>query len=46
VTNSFLLNGTSEEDKRFEDQRVVVGNAPLSGERDAALSGVQDSGRC
>ena len=25
VTNSFLLAGTTEEDKRFEDQRVVVG---------------------
>ena len=24
VTNAFLLAGTSEEDKRFEDQRVVV----------------------
>jgi proteasome lid subunit RPN8/RPN11 len=24
VTNAFLLTGTSEEDKRFEDQRVVV----------------------
>jgi proteasome lid subunit RPN8/RPN11 len=30
VTNSFLLTGTSEEDKRFEDQRVVVGSAALS----------------
>jgi proteasome lid subunit RPN8/RPN11 len=27
VTNSFLLTGTAEEDKRFEDQRVVVGTA-------------------
>ena len=24
ITNSFLLSGTTEEDKRFEDQRVVV----------------------
>jgi proteasome lid subunit RPN8/RPN11 len=24
TTNAFLLTGTSEEDKRFEDQRVVV----------------------
>jgi proteasome lid subunit RPN8/RPN11 len=38
VTNSFLLAGTTEEDKRFEDQRVVVG--------DAALSGAPDSVRC
>ena len=34
VTNSFLLAGTTEEDKRFEDQRVVVG------------SGVPDAVRC
>ena len=27
VTNSFLLSGTTEEDKRFEDQRVLVGAA-------------------
>ena len=38
ITNAFLLNGTSEEDKRFEDQCVVVG--------DAALSGVRDDVRC
>jgi proteasome lid subunit RPN8/RPN11 len=38
VTNSFLLTGTGEEDKRFEDQRVVVG--------DTALSGIQSSARC
>jgi proteasome lid subunit RPN8/RPN11 len=31
VTNSFLLTGTSEEDKGFEDQRVVVGRETLSG---------------
>jgi proteasome lid subunit RPN8/RPN11 len=31
VTNAFLLSGTAEEDKRFEDQRVVVGSASLSG---------------
>jgi len=30
VTNAFLLTGTSEEDKRFEDQQVVVGSAALS----------------
>ena len=33
VTNSFLLTGTSEEDKRFDDQRVVVESAALSRER-------------
>jgi proteasome lid subunit RPN8/RPN11 len=33
VTNSFLLIGTSEEDKGFEDQRVVVGDAALSDSR-------------
>jgi proteasome lid subunit RPN8/RPN11 len=27
VTNSFLLAGATEEEKRFEDQRVVVGAA-------------------
>jgi proteasome lid subunit RPN8/RPN11 len=27
VTNSFLLSGTTEEDKRFEDQRVLVSAA-------------------
>jgi proteasome lid subunit RPN8/RPN11 len=27
VTNSFLLSGTTEEDKRFEDQRVLVAAA-------------------
>jgi hypothetical protein len=27
VTNSFLLSGTTEEDKRFEDQQVLVGAA-------------------
>jgi proteasome lid subunit RPN8/RPN11 len=36
VTNAFLLNGTSEEDKRFEDQRVVVESATVSGVRDDA----------
>jgi proteasome lid subunit RPN8/RPN11 len=34
ITNSFLLTGTSEEDKRFEDQRVVVASATLSSVRD------------
>jgi proteasome lid subunit RPN8/RPN11 len=34
VTNSFLLAGTGEEDKRFEDQRVMV------------ESGVPDTARC
>jgi proteasome lid subunit RPN8/RPN11 len=39
VTNAFLLTGTSEEDKGFADQRVVV--------RDTALSGVKnDNARC
>lgn len=42
VTNAFLLTGTTEEEKRFEDQRVVV----ESGVPDSALSDVQDSGRC
>jgi proteasome lid subunit RPN8/RPN11 len=42
VTNAFLLAGTSEEDKRFEDQRVVV----AEGAADTALSGVRDSARC
>jgi proteasome lid subunit RPN8/RPN11 len=42
VTNAFLLAGTTEEEKRFEDQLVVVG----SDVQDPALSGVQDSGRC
>ena len=31
VTNAFLLTGASEEDKRFEDQRVVVGSASVTG---------------
>jgi proteasome lid subunit RPN8/RPN11 len=31
ITNSFLLTGTSEENKRFEDQRVVMGRETLSG---------------
>jgi proteasome lid subunit RPN8/RPN11 len=31
VTNAFLLTGTGEEDKRFEDQRVVVGSASVTG---------------
>jgi len=31
VTNAFLLTGTGEEDKRFEDQRVVVGTASVTG---------------
>jgi proteasome lid subunit RPN8/RPN11 len=31
VTNAFLLKGTGEEDKRFEDQRVVVGGASVTG---------------
>ena len=39
VTNSFLLSGAGEEDKRFEDQRVVVVTH-------AALSGVRDDVRC
>ena len=39
VTNSFLLSGAGEEDKRFEDQRVVV-------VAHAALSGVRDDVRC
>ena len=30
ITNSFLLNGTGEEDKRFEDQRVVVESSSFS----------------
>jgi proteasome lid subunit RPN8/RPN11 len=38
VTNSFLLTGTGEEDKRFVDQQVVIGSA--------ALSGVPDDVRC
>jgi proteasome lid subunit RPN8/RPN11 len=38
VTNSFLLTGTGEEDKRFVDQQVVIGNP--------ALSGVLDDVRC
>ena len=39
ITNSFLLNGAGEDDKRFEDQRVVV-------VAHAALSGVRDDVRC
>jgi proteasome lid subunit RPN8/RPN11 len=31
ITNSFLLAGTGEEDKRFEDQRVVVGSVSVTG---------------
>jgi proteasome lid subunit RPN8/RPN11 len=31
ITNSFLLTGTGEEDKRFEDQRVVVESASVIG---------------
>jgi proteasome lid subunit RPN8/RPN11 len=31
VTNAFLLRGTGEEDKRFEDQRVVVGSTSAIG---------------
>lgn len=38
VTNAFLLSGTGEEDKRFEDQRVIV--------RSGALSGVGNDARC
>lgn len=30
VTNSFLLTGAGEDDKRFEDQRVVVRSEALS----------------
>jgi proteasome lid subunit RPN8/RPN11 len=30
VTNSFLLSGTTEEDKRFEDQRVVCSSLGVS----------------
>ena len=33
VTNSFLLAGTAEEDKRFEDQRVVVATAAIDSVR-------------
>jgi proteasome lid subunit RPN8/RPN11 len=36
VTNAFLLAGTSEEDKRFEDQRVAVESAVGTGAADAA----------
>lgn len=47
ITNAFLLNGTSEEDKRFEDQRVVVAKPALSGVSDTAVSGgVRDETRC
>jgi proteasome lid subunit RPN8/RPN11 len=54
VTNSFLLTGTSEEDKHFEDERMVVGSAAasgagtsgVSGVPDAAASGVPDAARC
>src|ERR1700733_1265201 len=42
VTNAFLLTGTSEEDKRFEDQRVAVGSVGLSAS-DTALSGVRNT---
>jgi proteasome lid subunit RPN8/RPN11 len=31
VTNAFLLTGTGEEDKRFEDQCVMVGSASVTG---------------
>ena len=30
VTNSFLLTGTGEDDKRFDDQRVVVAGVELA----------------
>ena len=33
VTNSFLLTGATEEDKRFDDQRVVVGSVALDSAR-------------
>jgi proteasome lid subunit RPN8/RPN11 len=33
VTNAFLLAGTTEEDKRFEDQRVVVTGAGVGSVR-------------
>jgi proteasome lid subunit RPN8/RPN11 len=33
VTNSFLLAGATEEEKRFEDQRVVVGAAATGSAR-------------
>lgn len=46
ITNSFLLSGTSEEDKRFEDQRVVVASAGSGGVSDAAVSGVSNPVRC
>jgi proteasome lid subunit RPN8/RPN11 len=46
ITNAFLLSGTSEEDKRFEDQRVVIAKPALSGVSDSALSGVSDKTRC
>lgn len=42
VTNSFLLTGSTEDDKKFEDQRVVVANTAL----DSAGSGVKGSARC
>ncbi len=38
VTNSFLLTGMGEDDKRFTDQRVVV--------RSPALSGASTEARC
>ena len=33
VTNSFLLTGITEEDKRFEDQRVIVGAGAVESTR-------------
>jgi proteasome lid subunit RPN8/RPN11 len=45
ITNSFLLTGSGEEDKRFEDQRVVVGSVGLRAP-DTALSGVPNTTRC
>jgi proteasome lid subunit RPN8/RPN11 len=42
VTNSFLLMGSTEEDKKFEHQRVVIADTAL----DSAESGVKDSARC
>jgi proteasome lid subunit RPN8/RPN11 len=46
ITNSFLLIGTSEEDKCFEDQSLVVGSAALSGAADTAGSVDPDTARC
>ena len=43
MTNSFLLAGATEEDKRFEDQRVEVGSGvPDSGSILIHLAAVKD----